>query len=118
MAVTWSATINKKTTYGDQMIVFATLSASGTYTTGGDNVNPALVGLDVIDYCDITIVQSAALGTTGFVGQITPGVGSLANAKLQVYGMAAAAGVGTPLAEASAGTTLTGFIAIAEFRGC
>ena len=117
MAIAWTAVINKSTVFGDERVFFVTLtspaSGSDTYTTGGDNIAPALVGLDYIDFAtaDLAVPSGQA---TGYVVNITPGVGAGVNAKLQLFGGAAS---GVALAEVSSSTAVASYTINAVFYG-
>src|ERR1700722_7141227 len=118
MAIAYTVTINKVTVFGDQRISYVTLtspaSGSDTYTTGGDTITPAQVGLDVIDFADASLAMPAA-ATTAYGVVITPGPGSGANAKVQLFGSGASSGA--VLAEVTGSTAVASFSIIAEFRG-
>lgn len=72
--------------------IVADVTFDSTYPAGGEPYTPAMFGLSRIDF----LHTEAALGssTTAWLCRADH-----ANAKLQLFGMAAAAGVGTPLTE-------------------
>lgn len=104
MAVTYTATINKNHTVGDQRIMDVSFVASGTYTgSGGDVITGAQVGLDVIDIFQPVLDTGAGAQTNG-VGVL--GWNSTAG-KLQIF-VQGTAGAGDTMVELSNGTTVTG----------
>ena len=119
MAIAWSVVINKVTVFGDQRVVYATLtspaSGSDTYTTGGDTVAPSAVGLDVIDFVNITGVAEPTALTTGYIVNIIPGVGSAANMKVQLF--ATGGSSGAALAELGSSTAVASFSFEGQFFG-
>lgn len=117
MAIAYVVTINKVTVFGDQRISYVTLtspaSGSDTYTTGGDSITPAQVGLDVIDFADCSLAAPAGQATA-YVTLFTPGVGSAAG-KLQLFGSGSSSGA--VLAEVTGATAVASFSINCEFRG-
>lgn len=114
MAIVWTPTINKVTVFGDERVVYATLTSNGgSYTAGGDSVTNASIGLDVLDFADGNPGVVAA-GTTGFLVNIIPGAGSGASFKVQL--LATGSGNQAALAEFS-GTPGNLTTISCEFRG-
>lgn len=106
MAITWAVTINKTHDFGDQVIKDVTLTATGTYTTGGDSVTAAALGLDVIDFMEVMVDGNGA--NTNGTALVSPNLATAGSAKLQLWGAnGAAAGVAT-FVEIPAATTMTG----------
>lgn len=101
MAATFSAAqIERKTVFGDRRIVFATVTASGTNTSGGDAFDAgAVLGLGRVD---VLVFESAATNGTA---AIVPTYDAT-NKKIKFFGGAAS---GVVLAELTAGTTVTSY---------
>ncbi len=74
--------------------VIADVTFDSTYPAGGEPYTPAMFGLNSVDF----LACEPALGssTTAWLCRADQ-----ANSKLMLFGMAAAAGVGTPLTENS-----------------
>ena len=86
MAITWTVTVTKQVFTGNSLEVYGTLSASGTYTTGGDTLSFASGQIDATSAPDLVSVQykptAAISANTEFVyGQAT----TIANGKLQLF---------------------------------
>jgi hypothetical protein len=116
MAIAWAVTINKVTVFGDQRISYCTLvsPASCSYTTGGDSITPAQVGLDVIDFANLNLAIVTSGMTTAYAVNFTPGTGSAAG-KLQLFTTTAAT---APLAElGSSSSAAESYTIVGEFRG-
>lgn len=112
MAVTWALSNSKQTVFGDQRIVTGLLTATGTYTAGGDLVAPGVFGLDTIDFADAgTCIASA---TTALLTAIPTALPTTAGIKIQLFGDSGGA-AGSALSEASG--SITGFTVNIEVRG-
>jgi len=112
MAIAWAVTINKVTVFGDQRVVYATLtspaSGSDTYTAGGDVITPAQLGLAYIDFvnandCFIGGYMSGG-SNTSYAVDIEPGVGENANAKVVLF--ESTTGAPEPFAEVAGATAV------------
>jgi hypothetical protein len=81
---------------GDQRVMDVTLlaPAGATYTSGGDSITPAQVGLDVVDYV-VVMVDGFGSNTNG-VALVAPNLGSASGGettiKMQLFGTGAASG--------------------------
>ncbi|SRR5216684_6147804 len=109
---TWALSASKQTVFGDQRVIQGLLTATGTYTAGGDNVTPATFGLDAIDFAtlnDCLVSSTTALMTAS--PSIFP---TLTGFKIQLFGDSGG-GAGTALSEASG--TITGFTILVEVKG-
>jgi hypothetical protein len=119
MAIAYTIVINKVTVFGDQRVVYATLSTpasgSNTYTSGGDTITPASVGLAYIDYADANALITTSNGANAYVVNITPGVGENVAAKIQLYTSNGAAP--NALAEETNGTAVASFSMNVQFFG-
>lgn len=119
MAIKWSVAINKVTVFGDERVVYATLtspaSGSDTYTTGGDIITPAQVGLAYIDFANCNVAYPTG-GATAYLVNIVPGVGENANALVQLFTAATSTGPTDPLAEAQ-GSTVASYSFNVQFFG-
>lgn len=100
MAVTITASVVKRSVWGDQRAVIADLTSTGTYVTGGTAVAASLVGLKVIDHVIAPPMQFAADRT---VGEIP--VWDAENSKIVLYESGADT---TDFPELSSGGTLLG----------
>ena len=72
--------------------VVADVTFDSTYPAGGEPYTPAMFGLNTIDFMQCEPAKGSS--TTAWLCRADH-----ANSKLQLYGMAAAAGVGTALTE-------------------
>lgn len=110
---TWAVTSYFQTVFGNERVVYATLLASGSYTSGGDTINASQFGLDYVDFANVSgAVVTSAGGTTGFVG--VPIASFPANSfKLQLFGTGASNGAA--LAEPSG--SIANYVATIEVRG-
>ncbi len=109
---TWALSNSKQTVFGDQRIVQGLLTATGTYTAGGDNITPATFGLDVIDSANLNdcIVSS----TTALMTASPSTFPTTTGFKVQLFGDSGGA-AGSALGEASG--TITGFTILVEVKG-
>lgn len=102
MAATWTVTpLDREQSIGSYRAVAATLSASGTYSTGGDTLDlGAALGLQSVY---MVLIDEATNGTiaSGAVYDYT-------NKKIKLFGGAAS---GSGHAELTAATSLTSFVA-------
>jgi hypothetical protein len=60
MAVTWAVTNLKREVTGSKRVHRGTLTATGTYTAGGDAVSASALGLSTIEHLDLTTLNDAA----------------------------------------------------------
>lgn len=104
MAVTWTGTLNRNNVWGHERAMDFSFLATGTYTTGGDAITAAQVGLDVIDLMLPVVDVSAGSGTPA--GAVLAWNNSTGKMQLFVQGTA---GAGTLMVELTNGTTITGF---------
>lgn len=118
MATTWAVTNNTQFSQviGSERMMDVTLVGTGTYTTGGDTVTAAALGLDVIDFI-IPVIDGNGANTNG-VAVVAPNLGSSPGAtsvKLQLFGTGG--GSGQTLAEVGNATTVTGITIRARVFG-
>ena len=110
MAVTYSYTLLRENVMGVEKVMDWQVTATGTYTTGGDAFTPAALGLDVIDFISI-MVDGSSVNTNG-VALVAP---DLTNNKWQLWGTGAA---DTDMFDQIAGgTTVSTFRFIARVYG-
>lgn len=120
MATVWTVTINTQFTQiqGSERVMDVTLLAptGATYTTGGDSITAAQVGLDVIDFV-IAMPDGNAANTNG-VGLVAPNLGSgpgATSVKLQLFGTGGSSGA--TLVELAGATSVAAFGIRARFYG-
>ena len=123
MAIVWSVTINKVTVFGDQRIVYATLSSpasgSDTYTAGGDVLTPAAVGLAYVDFANANACiiggYASAGSNTSYLVDIVPGAGENANMKVVLF--ESTTGAPEPFVEVTAATAVASATISVQFFG-
>lgn len=109
MAVTYAFTLDPqgRQRVGKQHVLSGLLTATGTYTTGGDAVTPASVGLGVIE--SLSIDSAFTNGTEAMVSRYLP------TGLLQHFWGGGA--ISSELDEITAADTVTGFAARITVKG-
>lgn len=110
MAITYAYTLLRVQKMGTEQIMDWQVTATGTYTTGGDAFTPAQLGLDVIDF--ISIMYDGSGANTNGVALVAP---NLTSNLWQLFGTGTA--TTDPFNEIGSGQTMTGFQFIARCYG-
>ena len=109
MAVTWAVTINSQfhQSVGSETVVDATIVGTGTYTTGGDVLTAAALGLDVIDFISGNVDGNGANTNGAALPAWNLGSGPGATSvTIMLFGGAASSGA--TFAQLGSSTTVTG----------
>jgi hypothetical protein len=106
MAVTYALTNQKLSVMGNNRYISGTLTATGTYTTGGDAVTAATLGMHTISDFDITTAINST--PTQFVARpsYTPPTTSVL---IQYYGTNAVPGAAVADPQLTSATSITGY---------
>lgn len=106
MAVVWAVSNLKRDSAGSVRLHTGTLTATGTYTTAGDDVLATTLGLHTIR----SFVNTEAENATPLVFALRPVVASdQSKVTIQAFGTNAAPGAAVADVQVTAGTTLTGY---------
>lgn len=70
--------VGRRTVFGDRRVGFYDVVFSGTYTTGGEALSPALLGLNSVDFIADAVAVSTDLVTSVNV-HYNPATGKLLN---------------------------------------
>lgn len=91
-AVVVTATINRKSVFGDRRANMVTLAFdTGDYAAGGIAITPAMVGLKYIDMLQIEGAVTNVVATpTGLLGQWVPDASPSVGGKIRLFEAAAA----------------------------